>query len=110
MGKYKKAVKAEVAAAKEEVDNNLDVDMETLAKSQSTRKEIRKEARNRRKNKSEVLRTGPIKKTIPADAKGLLSMVQTPQGKDVVKNRFDYTKMPDGSSITRKCSYNSKRK
>lgn len=57
MGKYKKQVKAEVAAAQKEVDTNLDVDLTTLAKSQSTRKEIRNEAK-RRKNatKSEITR------------------------------------------------------
>jgi len=49
-------------------------------------------------------------KMIPEDADGLLKMVQSEKGKDVVKERFGYTQMPDGNPITRKCSYNSKRK
>lgn len=59
MGKYKKQVKAEVAAAQKEVDTKspTDVDIETMAKSQSTRKDIREEAKKRRKNKSGVTRT-----------------------------------------------------
>ena len=49
-------------------------------------------------------------KMIPEDADGLLKMVESEKGKDVVKERFGYTQMPDGNPITRKCSYNSKRK
>ena len=57
MGKYKKQVKAEVAAAQKEVDTNLDVDLTTLAKSQSTRKEIRKEAKRRKNAEGSLKRT-----------------------------------------------------
>lgn len=49
-------------------------------------------------------------KMIPENADGLLKMVQSEKGKNVVKERFGYTQMPDGNPITRKCSYNSKRK
>jgi len=49
-------------------------------------------------------------KMIPEDADGLLKMVESEKGKDVVKKRFGYTQMPDGNPITRKCAYNSKRK
>jgi hypothetical protein len=124
MGKrknIKKAVKAQVEEeARQQQQNVKNLDIEAnledvmsidTKEGGMTKKEKRQEVKKRVKAaKSKVLRTGPIKKTIPADAKGLLSMVQTTQGKDVVKNRFDYTKMPDGSSIIRKCSYNSKRK
>ena len=53
-------------------------------------------------------------KMIPSDAKGLLSMVETPKGKDAVKN-MGYKEMPDGRPITmmsdlKKHCYNSKKK
>ena len=57
MGKYKKQVKAEVAAAQKETLSNTEAGIETIAKSQLTPKEIREEARKRRKNKSGVTRT-----------------------------------------------------
>ena len=81
------------------------------AEASYTKKDIRKEARNiKRAGLDGPKRTGPIKKQIPANAKGLLNMVQSEKGKDVVKERFGYTQMPDGNPITRKCSYNSKKK
>jgi len=83
----------------------------TKAEASYTKKDIRIEARNiKRAGLDGPKRTGPIKKQISVDAKGLLNMVKSEKGKDVVKERFGYTQMPDGSSITRKCSYNSKRK
>ena len=50
-----------------------------------------------------------IYKAIKAGDKGLLSMVQSEEGKKVVKENFGYTHMPDGSQITKHC-YNSKKK
>lgn len=82
----------------------------TKAEASYTKKDIRIEARNiKRAGLDGPKRTGPIKTQIPANAKGLLNMVQSEKGKDVVKERFGYTQMPDGNPITRKCSYNSKR-
>ena len=48
-----------------------------------------------------------IYKAIKAGDKGLLNMVQSEEGRKVVKENFGYTHMPDGSQITKHC-YNSK--
>lgn len=50
-----------------------------------------------------------IMKKIKAGDKGLLSMIQTEEGREVVKENFGYTHMPNGSQITKHC-YNSKKK
>ena len=116
MGKYKKQVKAEVAAAQKEVDTNLDVDLATIAKSQSTRKEIREEAKKRRKNKSEITMKGPFYK-MSKEAFGNLS-VEAKQDNNSGISQADFViyannkanNRPTMMSDLKKHCYNSKKK